>query len=180
VAESKAGSDGSPQRGAEPVIKLEDVKSLVEGGLLDELLIKSPAIAALHGRLASMESQWGETQRSLEQIGGQLQRIVQAIQAPPADAGAQADPAPPAAGAGNLSQWAPLINALATAALAPRETNPSATLKHSMGEVLDIFKMFTQLQSTMNEANAIAYKTMQQVLKGEKPLAAAAAAGETG
>lgn len=182
MQESKATSDESPQRLSEPVIKLDQVKSLVEGGLLDELLVKSPAFAALHERLAAMETHSSTVQQTLEQIGGQLQRIVQAIQAPPPDGGAEAEPASPAVSAGSLREWAPLINALASAALAPREASPSASLKHSMGEVLELLKVFTQIQSTVNESNAIAYKTMQAVLKGERPVAApaAVAAGEAG
>lgn len=89
------GSAGSPSpESSPPGIPLEQVKALAEGGLFDEVLARSPALARMMDRLAAQESKNAEIQAALGQITTALNGIIERITPP---AGAEA--APPIEGA---------------------------------------------------------------------------------
>jgi hypothetical protein len=140
---------------------------LVEGGLLDQLLNKSPAIVAMHERLATMETRSTEIASSLSQLNEQLKTITAALQPPPAGAEAQPDAAAAAAGDGSLGGWAPLVQALAIKALGAGGAPAAPAMGAAFAQVLELFKHFTQFQMAVNEANATAYKVMQRILREE-------------
>jgi len=175
VEPSVAGSDGSQQAREGLKIPLEQVKALVEGGVLDELLNKSPAIATMHERLATMEARTTEMTSAFGQVTEQLKTIAAALgQGPPAPAAeVQASPAGENATAGALATWAPLINALALKALGGGEAAPAQNIAGAFGQVLELFKHFTAFQVELNKSNAVAYKAMQQVLREPAPPAMA-------
>jgi hypothetical protein len=155
-------------------LTVEQVQALVEGGLLDQLLNKSPAIVAMHDRLATMETRATEITSGLSQLNEQLKTIAAALQPPPAGAESPADPPVAGAGDGSLARWAPLINALATKALGGGEAPAAPAMGAAFAQVLELFKHFTQFQMAVNEANATAYKVMQRILREEPPIREAA------
>lgn len=174
MAPNQDGSGGSPSVKGEAInLSLEQVQALVEGGLLDKLLNKSPAIAAMHDRLAAMETRSGEIASGINQLNEQLKTIAAAaaLQAP--TAGAETPAGAPAASAddGSMARWAPILNALAVKALGGGEAAQPQNLAGAFAQVLELFKHFTAFQAEVNKANAIAYRTMQQVLRETEPAA---------
>ena len=169
------GSGGSPSAKGEALnLPLEQVQALVEGGLLDQLLNKSPAIVAMHERLATMETRSTEIASGLSQLNEQLKTIAAALQPPPAGEETPAEPSPASTGASSLAMWAPLINALGIKALGGGEAAQPQNLAGAFAQFLVLFKGFTAFQAEVNKSNVISYRTMQQALRETEPTKAVA------
>ena len=174
MAPDQDGSGRSPAPKAEGAsIPLAQVKAMAEGGLLDEVLLGSPAFAKINDRLTTMEARASEITGGLAKINEQLTIISQAFQPPPAAEDPAPSPGEQPAGPGSLAAWAPIINALAVKALGGGEAQPQ-NLAGAFAQFLELFKHFTAFQAEVNKSNVITYRIMQQAVRETEPAKAVA------
>lgn len=168
MAANQDGSGGSQSpsvKGEAVNLSLEQVQALVEGGLFDKLINKSPAIAAMHDRLATMETRSGEITSGINQLNEQLKTIAAALQAPTAGAETPAGAPAADAGVGSLAAWAPLINALGIKALGGGQ--PADPFTGAVDMLMKVMTLYNSIQATALKGVAESNKILRDTLRGE-------------
>jgi hypothetical protein len=135
---------------------------LAEGGILDQVLARSPLFGKLQERLSQVETQGGHVQQSLGQIVEQLNNLTQALQAPSpsGEPGAVPD-------AGSLGPWAPLLTLFAQKALTGSQppVDPLGGLSGAVELVAKFLGLYNQIQATTLKGIAEANKLFREAVK---------------
>jgi len=167
------GSAGSPSpESSPPGIPLEQVKALAEGGLFDEVLARSPALAKVMERLATQESKAAEIQNALGQITTALNGIIERITPP---AGTEA--APPIEGAPPNVLGAVAAQILQGLIQPKKEAAAAPDLLGQFKNLMEIIQAVTSVQTSLLTSAANSVRAFNRAIKtpDEAPAPAAPA-----
>ena len=154
------GSAGSPSpESSPPGIPLEQVKALAEGGLFEEVLARSPALAKVMERLATQESKAAEIQNALGQITTALNGIIERI-TPPASTDA-----PPAGEVGTQNVLAAVAAQLLQGMIRPKDGPAAPDVLGQLKTVMEIIQAVTSVQTSLLTSAANSVRAFNRAIK---------------